>query len=69
MELGDAVKAALTSVGVTENRVKAWLNSDSCSGCQERREKLNELSRWSKRVLKGKFDRAKTYLRELIDAD
>lgn len=41
--LGDAVAAALGAVGVTEERVSAWLGAP-CA-CAERKEKLNEFSR------------------------
>lgn len=44
--LGDAVKAALTAVGVTEERVAAWVGGPC--GCKERREKLNALDAWAR---------------------
>lgn len=65
MELGDAVEAALTAVGVTEEKVSKWLG-EPCN-CPERVEKLNNLSRWAKRVAKGKLDKAKEYLSDIME--
>ncbi len=47
--LGDLVKSALSLVGITEERVTAWLGK---CGCAERREKLNRLGAWAQRVLR-----------------
>ena len=44
MKLGDAVSAALSKVGITEERVSSWIG-EGC-GCGERRKKLNALSDW-----------------------
>ena len=64
-ERGDHVETALTSVGVTKERVSAWLGVEDC-GCEERKEKLNSLSRWAKRVVRGKLDNAKEHLNNLL---
>jgi len=48
-ELGDVVEAALTKVGITEERVSQWLGR-KCN-CKSRREKLNKLSKWARNVL------------------
>lgn len=45
MGLGDAVEAALSAVGVDAAEVEAWLGRPC--GCEERREKLNDLGRWA----------------------
>lgn len=42
--LGDAVAKALASVGVTPERVSAWLGAPC--GCAERKQKLNDFSTW-----------------------
>jgi len=50
LELGDHIEQALKKVGITEERVSAWLRKP-CN-CGKRKEKLNRLSRWAKSVLK-----------------
>lgn len=47
--LGDVIESALSSIGVTESRVESWLGRP-CN-CKERREKLNNLSKWASQVL------------------
>jgi hypothetical protein len=64
LELGDVVHNALSFVGITPERVTAWIGRP-CK-CPERQEKLNELSRWAKRIVSGKTEKAKEYLEELI---
>lgn len=63
--LGDKVEAALTAIGITSERVTRWLGRP-CK-CSERREKLNELGRWAKRVADGKLERAKEYLERILE--
>jgi hypothetical protein len=41
--LGDMVKAGLSAIGITQERVAAVLGS--CGGCQQRQEALNEFGR------------------------
>ena len=64
LELGDAVHEALSFVGITPERVTKWLGRP-CK-CPERREKFNELSRWARRIISGKTEKAKEHLEELI---
>lgn len=66
--LGDAVKAALDQVGVTEERVSRWLRRD-CAGCRRRQEKLNQLGWWAARALRGKLKAGKDALEELLAED
>lgn len=47
--LGDAIEAALASVGVTKDRVERWIGGPC--GCVERQQKLNALSRWASRFI------------------
>lgn len=61
--LGDRVARALEAVGVTKDRVSAWLG-DCC--CEERRQKLNQLDLWARRVISGKIGRAREYLERII---
>jgi len=64
MELGDVVEKALSLVGITEVRVTKWLGRDC--GCGGRKARLNQLSRWAKRVAKGRLRWAKRGLEKLI---
>lgn len=52
--LGDWVESALTSVGITSERVEEWIGKP-CN-CAERKEKLNALHRWCYRILGGKVE-------------
>jgi hypothetical protein len=64
-ELGDTVQRALAVVGVTEERVSAWLGRPC--GCKERQEKLNALGRWARRVTGGMLAGATGYLRHMME--
>lgn len=64
MGLGDSIHEALSLVGVTPDRVERFLGHPC--GCEERRQKLNALGWWAARVVRGKVDRAKEYLEELL---
>ena len=66
MELGDLVEKGLIFVGITKEKVSEWLGEEC--GCQERKEKLNQLSIWAKRVARGAVKDAKEFL-ELIMSD
>jgi hypothetical protein len=50
--LGDLISSAMELVGISEERVTAWLGKPC--GCKERREKLNRLGRWATRILSRK---------------
>lgn len=63
-ELGDAVASALSSVGITPERVSEWLGQPC--GCAERKEKLNNLSRWAKQTTKESLESSKSFLKKLI---
>lgn len=63
--LGDVVESALSAVGITSERVERWLGRPC--GCAERREKLNQLSHWARRILSGKRDRAGEYLEQILE--
>jgi hypothetical protein len=63
MLLGDAVKQALSTVGVTEARVTKLLGT---CGCDDRRKKLNALHVWARRVVAGKVANAKMYLDQIL---
>jgi hypothetical protein len=61
---GETVEKALSSVGVTADRVSAWLGRPC--GCKERREKLDVLGFWAVRVARGKIAGAKERLERLL---
>lgn len=45
--LGDVIEYALQSVGITEDRFKAWFNLKECN-CSKRKAYLNNLFSWKK---------------------
>jgi hypothetical protein len=65
MLLGDAVETALTTIGITSERVEQWLGAP-CK-CKARKEKLNRLSAWALHVVSGKTENAEKYLNKIIE--
>jgi hypothetical protein len=65
--LGDFIEKALSSVGVTEERVSGWLGKPC--GCKERRKKLNALSDWVNRKLGMTDEEAAAELEKLTAED
>jgi hypothetical protein len=63
--LGDILESALSKVGITKERVSKWIGQDC--GCSERKEKLNRLHAWAKRVLSGKTEDAEKHLNEITE--
>lgn len=63
--LGDLVESALDTVGITKERVEKWVGGEC--GCRERKEKLNALGSWARRMFTGKIEKAKEYLEGLLD--
>lgn len=62
--LGDLIESALNEIGVTKEAVEAWVGAPC--GCEERKEKLNQISYWAKRVISGKIDRAREFVYGII---
>ena len=62
--LGDIASFALAIVGITEDRVSAWIG-EPC-GCDQRREKLNRFGEWVRSVATGIVDGAKESLEAII---
>lgn len=52
MRIGDMLERALTRVGITKERVEAYLGRP-CR-CRERQRKLNELGQWARGLITGK---------------
>lgn len=64
IRLGDIIESALSTVGITKDRVD-WISQEWVGvpcGCEERKQKLNALSAWAYRVLAGKTHKADAYL-------
>jgi hypothetical protein len=64
VELGGAVGKALNAVGVTPDRVTAWLGKPC--GCRERKERLDALGFWAGRVVRGRLAGAREYLERIL---
>jgi hypothetical protein len=64
MLLGDTVEAALAKIGVNKHFVQRWLNNQ-CR-CEERKQLLNQLDNWARRIVAGKLDKAEEYLHQII---
>lgn len=64
MYAGDAIATALSVVGITDDRIERWLGQP-CK-CPERREKLNSVDAWARRVVSGKVERAIEYLDRIM---
>ena len=62
--LGTHIETALTSVGITSERVSRWLGKPC--GCKERKDKLNQLGAWAHRVITGKEDDHKQRLETIV---
>lgn len=65
--LGDLIEKALTRVGITSDRVTKWLGKEC--GCKERKERLNRLGNWARRILKGETKDAEEYLNKITNND
>lgn len=63
--MGDCIESALATVGVTQERVEWWLGAPC--GCEERKQKLNQLGRWAVRVVSGRIDNAAKYLDQIME--
>lgn len=64
-QLGSLISKALEAVGITEEKVSAWVGAP-CN-CPERIEKLNQLGFWATRVIKGQIGNAKEFLESLME--
>jgi len=64
--LGDKVEQALSSVGITFERVEKWLGKPC--GCKERKKKLNKLGAWVQRVLSGDKNNAEKSLHDVMES-
>ena len=51
MRFGDWIEKALSMSGLSEERVRRWLGH---CGCKRRKERLNQLGMWAKRLVTGR---------------
>lgn len=63
-KLGDAVESALSSIGITKERVEKWLGRP-CR-CRERKRKLNQISSWVSGIMGGDKSKAKEEFDKII---
>jgi hypothetical protein len=64
--VGDAVSQALDMVGITKERVSAWIGRP-CQGCWERQRRLNQLGWLAKKALSGGLDEVKARFEEILN--
>ena len=62
--LGDRVSQALSLVGITEERVSSWLGRPC--GCSGRKQKLNQLDAWARRITSENVQKAKWFLEDMM---
>lgn len=67
MLLGDMVESALSSVGITKERVSEWVGSP-CN-CAKRQERLNKLHAWAKEAAAHTAEKARGLLHKLIGGE
>lgn len=64
---GDHVETALSSFGITEERVSKWLGKPC--GCAERKRKLNALGNWASKFLGGDKTEAESHFSNMIGSE
>lgn len=62
--LSERITEALGIIGITDARVSKLLGR-ACK-CPERRETLDRLEAWAKRVVGGKIEKAREYLENIL---
>lgn len=62
--LGDMLETALATIGIVGEDVERWIGRP-CN-CEERKQKLNQLGAWAKRVVSGKIEKAREYLLDIL---
>lgn len=65
LQIGNHIETALSTVGLTPERVEEFLGKP-CK-CRERKRKLNELGNWAYRILSGETTNATEELDKIID--
>lgn len=62
--LGDLIEGALSKVGITHDRVDAWLGRPC--GCAERKERLNRLFSWARSIEETPSEEAVAKVEEIF---
>jgi len=62
--LGSRLEAALSTVGITKNRVSEWIGRD-CH-CADTRDKLNQLHLWAMNSVKSSAEAAKAAIEAML---
>lgn len=62
--LGDRISAGLDLLGVTPGRVEAWLGRPC--GCEDRRQKLNQLEVWGRGLAKRSIEASREILERFL---
>ena len=65
MELGDHVEQMLEKFGISQERVTRWLGRP-CN-CEERKQKLNQLSITVKRFQRNQLSNLKSYFEKFLE--
>lgn len=65
--LGDLIESALSSVGITKERVEKFVGRPC--GCRERQRRINSLQSWATRIIMGKKDEAEKLLNDIVGTD
>ncbi len=63
--IGDIMEQALERIGISQERVSRWIGKPC--GCAERKQRLNQLHQWAIRVTKGRIEKAKEFLEQILD--
>lgn len=61
------MESVLAAVGVTSEKVERWIGAPC--GCAERKERLNQISRWARQAGKLGISRANFFLKQLLESD
>lgn len=67
MLLGDRIESVLSLLGITSERIEAWVGAPC--GCKERAEKLNLLEQWAITSLRESGRRSREYLRKILNSN
>ncbi len=63
--ISSLLETALAAAGISADRIEWWLGMPC--GCRERREKLDAVEAWARRIMGGRIEKAEKYLNDLLD--
>lgn len=67
LQVGTVIERALSSIGITSEKVEKFLGRPC--GCKRRRDKLNQLSNWAFRVIRGSEPAPRESLDKMIEGE